>query len=201
MKVLIDLCGKPSAEWLDQYTSNEQINDRGIRIDREFAAAATRWKLSEQSTARDFVEKETGLRTLSGPKITAWVYEALVGDSAREAMHADTRTGLTLDQAARATLLDRDEGIQDPKVRKVVETIDGAQASSVSKYQTMSDRVDPEDDRVRGAFIFEGAGQTGRYSLGRRADAQPQSGDARRRGLPLDAQLVTETTYRVQSRL
>ena len=167
MKSLIDQCGQPSDAWYQEYTTNEQINDRGLKIDRAFANTATAWKLVEQMHAKDTISALTGgLRTLSGRKIITWVFEHLFDDPAHELMHADTVSGLTLDAATRTALLDTETGIQDATVRAVVQAIDNAQASSVSKYKTMTDRADPEDDRVRGAFIFEGAGVTGRYASG-----------------------------------
>ncbi len=77
---------------------------------------------------------------------------------------ASLKTSLAAD--IRATLLDIAEENPDAFAPEVVEMIEAAEAGSMSstaKFQTMLNRVS-KDGRLRGAFVFNGAYQTNRWS-------------------------------------
>ncbi len=131
------------------YTLSERINQRGIRIDVESARAALRIA----ARAKDLLDAEmaeiTGgaVRKCSEvAKLTAWL-EA-VGVPVESLKKADIDEVLDYDdlpQAARSALLVRQE----------------AAKTSVAKIEAMLKRAS-KDGRVRGSFMYHGAG-TGRW--------------------------------------
>lgn len=150
---------------LEEYAVSELINDRGLRVDVDLAAAAVRYSDAEQSDLVSEIQHLTDGKVLKarGKTITEWIYKRLP-EKQQSHMHkyAQGERRLTLDKNARERI------ILDPDtpslVREVTEYSDFAQASSVSKFKSMLERADPEDRRVRGAYIFNGASSTGRYS-------------------------------------
>lgn len=83
-----------------------------------------------------------------------------------QAVGATTQAGLTFDAATRAALFDAIEANPDDFSDEVVAAIEAAEdaaMSSVAKFGTMLDRVSA-DGRLRGAFVMNGASQTGRFS-------------------------------------
>lgn len=151
---------------LEDYYVNERINDAGLMIDRELAEAAVAYADDEQRELVAEIKRITNgaVQKARGKFITQWVYDNLPDDDVRRHMHTH-KSGerrLTFDKNARARLLDEPEIA--PHVREVIECSDWAQAASTGKYKAMALRADPEDDRVRGSYIFAGAGSTGRYS-------------------------------------
>ena len=70
MKAIIDRCGYPSDTWLQEYTTSERINDRGLKIDRascEHCRNARGNAVEQMRMRRDAVGSSSpvGLRTLS----------------------------------------------------------------------------------------------------------------------------------------
>ena len=143
-----------------------EVNDRGVKIDRVLAECAMRYADDEKEAIAD------KLATLTDGYITShtqtarirdWVLEN-TGDDVRRMMtvHKNGEEKLSLDKAVRRNLLNDDS--LDPLVREVVELLDDGNKSSVAKFKRMINLSDPEDDRVRGAFMFAGATQTLRYT-------------------------------------
>lgn len=109
---------------------------------------------------------------------------------------------LTLAADIRATLLDIAEENPDAIEPDVVEMIEAAEAGSMmstAKFKSMLDRVSA-DGRLRGAFVFNGAFQTGRFSstgaqvhnFPREVAKDPEAVlAAMRRGEPLNGVLKT----------
>lgn len=108
----------------------------------------------------------------------------------------------TLATDIRASLLDiaaDDPDAIDPTVVEMIEAAEAGSMSSTSKFQTMLNRVGA-DGRLRGAFIFNGAYQTNRFSstgaqlhnFPRLVAKDPEAVLARMRlGAPLDGVLRT----------
>ena len=95
---------------------------------------------------------------------------------------AGNERGLIFDAGARASLLDAIELHPDdftPEVIAAIEAAEDAAMSSVAKFGTMLDRVSA-DGRLRGAFVMNGASQTGRFSSHGRAAAQLPAARGRR---------------------
>ena len=150
---------------LDDFHVNLIINKRGIPIDMFLAELAKEYADEETEDLRQQIERATfgELTKKGGAKLTDWVYENLP-DELRSMMHRyvkDVKT-LTLDKSVRADLL-AVEAALPPQVHTVIECADLAGRSSVAKYKAMLNRAQ-SDDRVRGAYLMNGAAQTGRYS-------------------------------------
>jgi len=162
------------AVWL----ANEKVNDAGLKVDVSFAEAAAKYADQElDEISRELSRLTHGV--ITGPRQFVRLKKfvepiAAADDEIREAITrkvTDRRSGettikTTLDRDARNKLLDlerQEPGRIHPDFVQMVELLDAAGRSSVSKFVAMSRRAD-HDQRVRGAYIFGGAGQTGRFS-------------------------------------
>ncbi len=159
------------------FIAAEKINDAGLLVDREFAEAAVKYAGAEMRQISQKIKLLTD-GAVETPKqhkrIKEYIEPRITCDAIREAMtvtRVDRRTGeetvkQTFDRSARAKLLALEElkpGTIDPKMLELIELTDDAGRSSVAKFQNMVDRAGP-DGRVQGAYMFAGAGQTGRFS-------------------------------------
>lgn len=149
---------------LADYHVNERINDKGVLIDRELIRAARRFANTEMNEIHDTVREVTNgeLTSVRSPKMREWVYER-VGPRARQLMQKDNKT--SIDKSVRAGLLALEDPDEiPPHVMDVIQCADDLWASSVAKYQRLDNLADIEDNRVRGAFVFNGGSATGRAS-------------------------------------
>lgn len=145
-KRLVPLSDAEQQVWL----LDQEINRRGIRIDRASANAAVR--LAAKSKAR--LDREMSLVTggyvgkCSEPgKLLQWVQQQ----------------GVELSSAAKAEITELLDTIDLPaNVRRALEIRQEAAKTSVSKLNAMLNRSSA-DGRVRGSFLYHGAG-TGRWS-------------------------------------
>ena len=156
---------QPSDEEWQDYFVNERVNDRGVRIDRAVAAGAQSYaeEETEDLVARIDELTDGAVVKARGEKLKAWVVERLTEE--QEKLLVKHRKGekiLSLDKYNRGRLLALED--TDPLVAEVVECSDFAQRSSVGKFKAMLQRADPQDDRVRGALMCNGAAASGRYS-------------------------------------
>ena len=147
---------------LEQYHVSERINDRGIKVDVEFAKRAITLAEDEQDDLLYKMQNVTNntVRKLRGTFTTQYVYDN-VKLHQQYMMHRPDTDNPSLATDVRKRLLECED--LDNHMREVVTIIDEAQAPSVSKYKSMIRRAS-EDNRVRGAYIFNGAPATGRYS-------------------------------------
>lgn len=158
------LLREPTEEEWQDYWVCERINDRGVRIDPELARGAIQYAAEEEAelVARIGELTDGAVEKARGEKLKAWVMERLTEDQLRLMVrHRGGEKKYSLDKAAREALLAEE---LDPVVAEVLECSDMAQKSSVSKFRAMLDRMDPQTQRVQGAFIANGASGTGRYS-------------------------------------
>jgi len=151
-------------EWVD-WRVNILINERGIRIDRALCDAAQVYAGDEEQDLLARIAELTGgeIAKARGEKLKAWVLDRLTEDQAQ--LLVKYRNGekmFSLDKYNRSRLLALDD--MDVDVAEVIECSDFAQKSSVGKFKAASLRADPEDDRVRGALLCNGAPASGRYS-------------------------------------
>lgn len=187
MGLLVDMIEPLTPEQLHDYHVNERINDRGVGVDLNMA------RLAQSCAAVEAAEIAAELAALTGGVITKHTQSArmcklvtgVLDDlSARtpvnEVSHPAAMLSMmtvykegkprkSLDKAIRAELLDYDAQykVLPSNITEAIELYDAGNASSVSKFQKMQDmaiRADDGSDRVHGAFIFAGAGQTLRYS-------------------------------------
>ena len=167
-----------SEEEHDDWVVNEMVNARGLLVDVEFAAAATAYAEDEK---RDISDKLTDIT--DGEITSPHQYQRIKDhmgpfiaehDAVRLAMTrveknrktGDEKTRISLDKSVRLKLLrmvEEDPNILPYATVEMIKLIDEAGKSSVHKYQNMVNRADT-DGRVRGAYMFSGAGQTGRFS-------------------------------------
>lgn len=132
------------------YQLDQRINDRGLRIDIRSAHAAL--AIAERAKVlldRDMKEATGGAVTACSQvaKIVAWV----------------NAQGVTIPSAAKAEIEELLEADDLPaRVRRVLELRQEAAKNSVSKLKAFLRRAGA-GGRVRGAFLFNGAG-TGRWS-------------------------------------
>ena len=159
-----------SDEELADYHINERINDRGIRVDVKLAQAAVKYAAQEQEEIEQLVQEltEGAIKSVRSPKMREWVLER-VGPSAKKLMtiHKDGETKYSIDKTIRANLLAlAEEDIEEvpPHVADVIQCADDLWASSVAKFQRLAHLSSPDDERVRGSFVFAGGSATGRAS-------------------------------------
>lgn len=141
-KLLPDL----SPTELDVWLLDQELNDRGIKIDRQLCERAVYFVEAE---SRRFSDE---LVELTDGKVGAPTELEAIKNWLRS-------TGVetpTLDEKTVSRLLG------SPKLteaaRRVLEIRQLAGRSSVAKFRSMLDRADPEDDRVRNNLRYHGAG-------------------------------------------
>ena len=159
-----------TADELEDYHVNEEINDRGVKIDVELCRAAIQYNAAEvaeiQALVADITHGE--VPTVRSPKMREWVY-ARIGPQAQKLMtvYEDGIAKQSIDKNVRANLLDLAEENPDEvpvEVADVIQCADDLWASSIAKFTQLANRADPEDHRLRGAFVFNGGAATGRLA-------------------------------------
>ena len=136
----------PEFVW-DEYHLDQEINDRGIRLDMQMVAGAI--DVDGQSR-KDLIEKMHTLTALENPnsvaQMKAWLTE-----------HGMEIESLGKKEVA-AMLKDAPPDLRDALVLR-----QQLAKSSVKKYQAMQNCV-CDDGRVHGMFMFYGANRTGRFA-------------------------------------
>jgi DNA polymerase len=150
-------------ELLD-YHVNEQINDRGVLVDVPLCHAAVKYSADETVEIQQIVSEVTegAITSVRSPKMREWVLER-VGPEAKKLMWNGEK--YSIDKTVRANLLAMEDPDEiPPHVADVIQCADDLWASSVAKFNRLSNLADEEDHRVRGAFVFAGGAATGRAS-------------------------------------
>lgn len=167
-------CTRPldMQEW-QEYWVSERINDRGKLVDLDVARGAVQYREEEA----EFVTSECLRITdgaISGPTLTKqinqWVFERLPEDLAEGMVKArDEETG----EATRLTgakdvmtriledIISTEAAVAD-EVVDLLELLQYGRSSSAIKFQKMLDQE--VDGRIHNAYVFNGAGQSGRFS-------------------------------------
>ena len=134
------------SEWVN-YILDQQINDRGIMLDRTLVTQAIRCDEQFKRTHMDMARSVTGLENPNSPEqLKAWLAE--------KGVETDS-----LSKAAVVELLEEAEG----EVELALSLRQELAKSSVKKYTAM-EAVVGADDRARGLIQFYGANRTGRYA-------------------------------------
>lgn len=134
------------SEW-GNYTLDQQINDRGIILDRTLVTNAIRCDEQFKRTHMEQARSVTGLDNPNSPvQLKAWLAE--------KGVEADS-----LSKAAVADMLEKADG----EVELALSLRQELAKSSVKKYTAMQTVVG-SDDRARGLIQFYGANRTGRYA-------------------------------------
>ena len=153
-----------TADELADYIVSEEINDRGIMVDVEFATVVVGYADREKAeVARQVALLTAGdIATAGSPKFTTWVYDRLEDNHQVLMETTATKSGFTFD----STTVDHLFSVYDeltPEVQSAIKLKALASKSPVSKFQGMINRAD-ETDRVCGAFVLFGGAQTHRFS-------------------------------------
>ena len=159
-----------SDDELFDYHINERINDKGVLLDRPLADSAVRYASVELEEIERIVTDVTkgAITSVRSPRMREWVQER-VGPEALKLMTTikEGETKMSIDKTVRANLLLLAEENPDEvpnEVADVIQCADDLWASSVAKFNRLSQLADEEDHRVRGAFVFAGGSATGRAS-------------------------------------
>jgi DNA polymerase len=153
-----------SDDELHDYHVNEQINDRGVLVDVPLCQAAVKYSADETVEIQQIVTEVTegAITSVRSPKMREWVLER-VGPEAKKLMWTGEK--YSIDKTVRANLLAMEDPDEiPPHVADVIQCADDLWASSVAKFNRLSNLADEEDHRVRGAFVFAGGAATGRAS-------------------------------------
>jgi DNA polymerase len=170
MRAISQAMRQLSDDELLDYHINEQINDRGVLLDKALAESAIKYASVELDEIETIVAEVTEGEILSvrSPKMRQWVL-ARVSDQAKKLMevYKDGEKKYSIDKTIRANLLILASENPDevpPQVADVIQCADDLWASSVAKFKRLCELADEEDNRVRGAFVFAGGAATGRAS-------------------------------------
>lgn len=174
-----------SDQELDDYHISERINDRGVKIDVPLARAAIKYSAQEIVDVQALVREITNGEILSvrSTKMRQWVQDR-VGPEALKLMWTGEK--YSVDKNVRANLLAMANENPDEVPADVADVLQCASdiwSSSVAKFERMSELADFEDQRVRGAFVFNGGSATGRassyglqvHNLGRKTAKDPEA--------------------------
>lgn len=134
-------------EVLDEYHLDQQINDRGIRVDMPFVKRCI--ELNAQ-TRDSLTASIRDLTDLENPNSVSQMKSWLTANGMEAASLSKKSVAAMLEQA--------DEGITD-----VLELRRQLARSSVKKYRAMENAA-CADGRCRGMFQFYGANRTGRFA-------------------------------------
>lgn len=148
----------------DDYQLNERINDRGIRVDADFAIYAQQYAEAEMAD----INKE--ITTLSGGAITKATQRKRIADAVEQLIPVDILKLLTVYKNGERKISLAKENRENVFARvedqsrhyvtsewyRLLQLYDGANNTSVAKYRKMLDLSDDEC-KVRGAFKYAGA--------------------------------------------
>lgn len=136
----------PDFVW-DEYHIDQEINDRGVRIDMDLVEKAIDMDTRSRG---ELTGKMQALTNLENPNSVQQMKQWLSDNG----MEVDS-----LGKKAVAALLKT----APPELAEVLELRQQLAKSSVKKYQTMQ-RAVCDDSRARGMFMFYGANRTGRWA-------------------------------------
>jgi len=168
-------CTRPldAAEW-QEYWVSERINDRGMLADLDVCRGAMAYREEEARHVEDECKRLTD-GVITAPTLTKqineWLYERLPDDLAIGMVkEADAETGaavrLTGAKDVIGRLLEDARDSDTPPEDRVIEFLEmlqfGRASSSVKFEKILRQSV---DGRLGGSYVFNGAGQTGRYCL------------------------------------
>ncbi|MBC1272663.1 DNA polymerase [Listeria booriae] len=137
----------PESEW-ELYALDQEINDRGVRMDSELVDAAAELVENAATETMDNLRKMSGIENPnSRNQVLAWLADNGVKPK-------------KLDKDAVMALLDSD--IPD-HVKDFLRTRLNLSNSSTKKYFTMQ-RAQLDDNRIHGVAQFYGASRTGRWA-------------------------------------
>lgn len=159
------------ADHLLEYHVNERINDNGVCVDVKLCEAATSYADKERQELSLQLSKLTGGR-ITAPTQTQRIRDYVYTHSNQTVQNMMTvykkgEAKRSLDKRIRENILNAadEHAIELPDtVYDVILCAHEGSNTSVSKFKRMVEIADPDTCRARGAFVYWGAQQTGRYS-------------------------------------
>ncbi len=136
----------PDEVW-DEYHIDQEINDRGVRLDM------------------DLVKEAIEMDTRSRSELTAAMKDITALDNPNSVQQMKqwlSDNGLETDTLGKKVVAELIKNVP-PELQTVLELRQQLAKSSVKKYQTM-ERAVCDDGRARGMFAFYGANRTGRWA-------------------------------------
>lgn len=132
------------------YILDQNINDRGILVDKELAASAIAVDNAYTEVLTTQAKELTGLSNPNSPvQIRDWI---------------ESRTGFAVTSLAKEVMPDLMQQFKDyPDVIELLNIRKKLSKTSIKKYYAMINCA-MSDDRVRGTFQFYGANRTGRWA-------------------------------------
>ena len=136
-------------EW-QLWCVDQNINDRGVLLDRSFAENAARIDAEIKEELLQEARQISGMENPKSPvQIKRWIRE---------------RTGVEVESLNKAAMSDVIEQVGgDPTVMRFLDIRKELSKTSTAKYDAML-RCSGSDDRIRGLTQFYGAGRTGRWA-------------------------------------
>ena len=156
----------------EDWLVNTRINERGVKVDLELATLALQYADAEQKEiAVELLRITKGLveRHTQNARIKKWLLEdKVLSPLANEMLvYKKGKATHSLDKNIRRNILlkyDSGELFITEDQATVIQLLDDGNKSSVAKFKRMGAMADPDDHRIRGAFVFAGASQTMRYA-------------------------------------
>lgn len=131
------------------YLLDQEINDRGIKVDEEFVTSALHIDAIHSEILGNEIKDLTGVSNPnSAAQLKKWIGEAM---------------GREIKSLAKDVIPDLIEVAESDTVRQVLKLRQKASKTSIKKYDAMLNCV-CESGRVHGLFQFYGANRTGRWA-------------------------------------
>lgn len=131
------------------YVLDQQINDRGIKVDLVLAKNATTLDLENKKVILDKIKSITGVDNPNSPaQLKNWI---------------GTTLGKTIKSLAKTEIPNILDGLESGPVSEVLELRSRSSKSSIKKYKSMLEAAG-SDFRVRGLLQIFGANRTGRWA-------------------------------------
>lgn len=136
----------PDEVW-EEYWLDQEINDRGIRVDLTLVEKAI---AMDEASKTELTQKAQEITNLENP------------NSAIQLKHYLSTIGVDVESLGKKQVKEMLKEAS-PEVKEILELRLQLAKSSVKKYQAMKN-ASCSDDRARGMFQFYGANRTGRFS-------------------------------------
>lgn len=160
-----------ATEWKEYWVS-EKINDRGKMVDLDVARGAVLYREEEAAFIIEQIKEVTG-GAITSPTLTKqineWLYDRLPDDLAETMVKGRDDEGYVTRLTGAKDVMTRlieDIAVSDTPpgddVIEFLELLQYGRASSAIKFQKMLDQE--VDERIYNAYVFNGAGQSGRFS-------------------------------------
>jgi DNA polymerase len=160
-----------ATEW-QEYWVSEAINDRGMLADLDVCRGALKYRAEDEAFNTTECTRLTGgvIQSLTlTTRINAWMYEKLP-DDLRELMVKERdedgnpkRYSLSKEVVTRLIEeIHLSDAPPDDEVLQLLELMQFGRSSSALKFEKILNQA--HEGRLKGSYVFNGAGQTGRFS-------------------------------------